>query len=305
MTRTLLIGARGYIGWRLSLAFPHWDTCDSLLVDPVHCPPVAPITWRLDFNDLGAKTIQMYDRIVLLAGHSSVPMCLGGLGSAFNNNVRNFVNLLEKMNKDQWLIYASSASVYGASPPWKQSYERDPLPQAHNEYDLTKQEIDRIAQLSTKNTIGLRFGTVNGASPNFRSELMLNSMYLSAINKGYIELRNPLANRAILALEDLIGAFQAIESKELIKKGAYNLCSFNDNVKHMAEATAEYTGADINVLPDTPTYSFMLNCDKFQQDFGWSGAQTPYSILTELSKQAIITEDRRPIFSRNKQVKYE
>ena len=48
-----------------------------------------------------------------LFGHSSVKMSEGILNSCFNNNVRNFGDLLEKLDKRK-LICISSSSVYGS-----------------------------------------------------------------------------------------------------------------------------------------------------------------------------------------------
>ena len=49
---------------------------------------------------------------------------------------------------------------------------------------------------------GLRFGTVNGFSRNFRSELMLNSMSRSAIDDGVVRMSNSNIHRAILSLSE-------------------------------------------------------------------------------------------------------
>jgi nucleoside-diphosphate-sugar epimerase len=54
-----------------------------------------------------------YDVIICMAGHSSVPMCDYSPDRSWFNNVTNFRNLCDNLRKDQKLIYASSASVYG------------------------------------------------------------------------------------------------------------------------------------------------------------------------------------------------
>ena len=104
LKRTLIIGSGGYIGSRLM------KEMQATGVD---------INWfkkgkkDVDFKDLTRDYYSEFDNIILLAGHSSVKMSEGGLNSCFNNNVRNFIDLIEKLDK-QKLIYASSSSVYGS-----------------------------------------------------------------------------------------------------------------------------------------------------------------------------------------------
>jgi nucleoside-diphosphate-sugar epimerase len=304
--RVLLIGSEGYVGAKLTPALRHeadinLDCCDSLWFTEV-----APyIYYNCDFNDLKKVSLSRYDAIILLAGHSSVGMSKDRAG-AFNNNVRNFVNLLEKIG-DIPLIYASSASVYGHGE--KQFFEYDPLPPASNWYDFTKQEIDRIALLSKQNTYGLRFGTVCGASPNQRVDVIANSMFLSARNTGVVRMANPKALRAILGIDDLVRAVVAIlkyiDEKGPKNTGIYNLASFNDTIEHMANYVTGYMGATLQEVPPSPTYSFMLNVQKFQQVFDWAPQQELEQILYDLSQNcAMIPEEKRSYYSRERAVAY-
>lgn len=263
-----------------------------------------------DFNDIKVHSIEKYDFIILLAGHSSVAMCKEDMKSSLNNNVRNFWNLVNKLGANQPLIYASSASVYGNGEPYKQFFEHDPLPPATNWYDFSKQEIDRIAALAGKKCYGLRFGTVCGASPNIRTELMLNSMYLSAQNTGVVRYNNEDTNRAILGIQDLCNGVSAIlqyiEEKGPRNPGAYNLASFNATIGYMAKETARIMGANVQKVADSPTYSFMLNTEKFQQVFDWAPKQDIKDILDDLAQNHDkMKEDYRGLYTRNRMIKYE
>ena len=92
LKRTLIIGSGGYIGSRLM------KEMKATGVD---------INWfkkgkkYVDFKDLTRDYYSEFDNIILLAGHSSVKMSEGGLNSCFNNNVRNFIDLLEKLDLQQ------------------------------------------------------------------------------------------------------------------------------------------------------------------------------------------------------------
>ena len=97
MSKILLIGGNGYIGSRLQ---------QSLDVDVVDTNWFNDEGSGEDFKDLTSKHYDDYDTVILLAGHSSVKMSEGNLNSCFNNNVRNFIDLIEKLD-GQRLIYAS------------------------------------------------------------------------------------------------------------------------------------------------------------------------------------------------------
>ena len=97
LNKTLIIGSGGYIGSRLSR---------EIQADGVDINWFKKGSKDIDFKDLTRDYYSQYDNIILLAGHSSVKMSEGNLNSCFNNNVRNFIDLLEKLDK-QKLIYAS------------------------------------------------------------------------------------------------------------------------------------------------------------------------------------------------------
>lgn len=310
MNRVLLIGSEGYIGRILSpqLACKYeLDCCDIGWYDDPREHKAHPL-YRKDYKELkGSLTIQKYDAVILLGAHSSVPMCRD-LRSSFNNNVSNFVDLLEKLAPEQPLIYASSGSVYGNGGG--QFRETDPLNPPMNWYDQQKQTIDEIALMSGKKVYGLRFGTVNGASPCMRTELMLNSMYLSAKNTKSVRFNNKDKSRAILGNKDLVAGIKAIleyvGAKGPKNTGVYNLASFNSSIGYMANKVCEFMDVIPQEVPDGPTYSFQLNTQKFQEVFDWVPSQNIEDILLDLKKNCgKITEAQREPLSRNRMIKYE
>lgn len=310
--RILLIGSEGYTARVLGPSLYdnyELDLCDLKWHRDPRDVEQRPVMYR-DFNDIKVHSIEKYDFIILLAAHSSVAMCKDDMRSSMNNNVRNFWSLVDKLGANQPLIYASSGSVYGHGESHKQFFEHDPLPAASNWYDHAKQEIDRIALLSGKKCYGLRFGTVNGASPNLRTELMLNSMYLSAKNTGVVRFNNEKSNRAILGTKDLVNGVGAIltyiEEKGPRNPGAYNLASFNATIGYMARETARLMEVNVQEVADTPTYSFMLNTQKFQETFDWAPSQNIKDILDDLAQNHDkMGEDHRGLYTRNRMIKYE
>lgn len=313
VNRILLIGSEGFIGRCVGASLLEKyevDLCDLKWFTDIRDTEIRHKPMYRDYKDLKPVSLERYDAVILLAGHSSVSMCKNDMASCLNNNVRNFWTLVNNLGASQPLIYASSGSVYGHGESHKQFFEHDPLPPAMNWYDFSKQEIDRIAALSGKKCYGLRFGTVCGASPNIRTELMLNSMYLSANNAKVVKYNNENTNRAILGMKDLVRGIGAIlsyiEEKGPKNPGAYNLASFNSTIGYMAKTVANLMEVNIEKIPDTPSYSFMLNVEKFQQVFDWRPEQDIKDILDDLAlNHGKMLEDHRKLFTRDRMIKYE
>ena len=104
MKKILLLGSNGYIGTFLykNLNKLYDITCvDTCWFND---PPKDVKIINKDFNTLTKSFIQKYDIIILLAGHSSVKMCEGEFSNAFNNNVTNFINLINKITPNQKFI---------------------------------------------------------------------------------------------------------------------------------------------------------------------------------------------------------
>ncbi len=61
--------------------------------------------------------------------------------------------------------------------------------------------------------IALRKGTISGYSPRMRLDLIVNTMFKSALCDGAITINNPTIWRTILAIEDAISAYvRAVEA---------------------------------------------------------------------------------------------
>ena len=282
LKRTLIIGSGGYIGSRLM------KEMQATGVD---------INWfkkgkkDVDFKDLTRDYYSEFDNIILLAGHSSVKMSEGGLNSCFNNNVRNFIDLIEKLDK-QKLIYASSSSVYG-SVGGKTVNEKYFGFEPYNQYDISKHTADLYAQKSDVEYYALRFGTVNGYSPFLRSDVMINAMVNSAINDGHIKLYIKDTMRPILGINDLCEAIRYILASDEDKRGLYNLASFNKTAEQIAYEVANVMGVQVQEFEADPTqikntknqtkaYNFSISTMKFRREFKFKFKDTVESLTTEL-----------------------
>jgi nucleoside-diphosphate-sugar epimerase len=298
MEKALVIGGCGYIGTRL-VQYLSLQGIETASIDLEWFGKYAgfPNTVE-DFSNLDSNYLAQFNTIILLAGHSSVKMCENNLQSSFKNNVLNFVTLLPKLKKEQKFIYASSSSIYGGLSN-EVMQESTNLYRALNYYDLSKYEIDSYAKLFPNiEYYGLRFGTVNGFSLNFRDEIMLNSMYKASVTEGVVKLSNLKINRPILGLTDLCRAVLTIaKTGDFSKRGIYNLASFNSNVGTLGKTAADILGARVITTEDRPNaYDFTISTKLFEEAFGFAFQDTIESVLTEISRgQAQITFTNRNI----------
>lgn len=286
-TKVLIIGGCGYVGselWRfLAERAIQVETVDLELFGN----NTDPENIRADYDELSQGFLAGYAAVILLAAHSSVPMAKADPNGALENNLLKFHRLLDKL-RGQRFIYASSSSIYSGSGRSAVDEEWQNF-RAINVYDLTKFAGDALASFSDTTFFGLRFGTVCGASPNLRTELMINSMVLSALEQGQIVVQNPLVHRPILGIRDLCRAVEALLRHPDPPRGVYNLASFNTTVSEVARAVQEATGAAIVRNPDCPTYDFSISAKKFEETFAFRFRETPLSIVEGLLTQHRMT----------------
>ena len=283
--KILLLGGCGYIGTRLFDEL-HGDY-DVVSVDLEWFGKTTENNIKMDYDNLDSEFFLDFEVVILVAGNSSVGMCKT-LKPTHENNVDNFINLLRRVHKSTKLIYASSSSLYSGL---KNATENDISYSPKCYYDLTKFEIDMYAQLSNRHFYGLRLGTVNGYSRNLRNDLMINKMYLSS----QIYYSNPQISRPILDINDLVRAVKAIiEKGKYIRRGIYNIASFNSTVEEIVEQVGGETGKLKIESEAVPTYDFSMDCSKFERTFDFKFQGTVRSILTDLKKinEATLINDR-------------
>lgn len=290
--KILILGGSGYVGSALN---KHLQNHTVTNVD---------LQWFSDYkydnsifvdyrDEALTPIIKDSDVIILLAGHSSVRMCDDRL-SSYYNNVRNFVELTNKINPKQKFIYASSSSVYGNTTETEISediVDFSPI----NYYDMTKLHIDHIAQLSGLNFYGLRFGTVNGPAPHVRSDVMINAMTNTAMTKGEIHVFNADTKRSILGISDLVRAIESIIESKQDKPGIYNLASFTSTSGEIAEAVGKVNNVPVinkdeplistNEKLEKKTYNFGVTTKKFEEAFNFKFECTVESIAQDMKDQ--------------------
>lgn len=280
--KVLIIGGNGYIGSRVIHDLESLYEIHS--IDICWFGKKQEYNEVKDYKDLTKEELSKFDVVVLLAGHSSVKMCDGPIFSSWNNNVNNFIELVSKLDKSQILIYASSGSVYGLS---SESSIEDSIIKFKpiNHYDLTKFSLDTQAQKfigQGYKIVGLRFGTVNGWSPNIREELMINSMFKRSVYEKEFYINNKNIKRPILGIGDISRAINSIIKNPI--SGIYNLASFTDTVANISNFVCDHTDSEIIETPDIKgIYDFDMNTEKFQKTYDFVFNENISSIVQELS----------------------
>ena len=287
----MIVGGSGYIGSRLVQDLREkYNVINVDITNKRHNNN----EMRMHFAQLDQRMLYDVDAVIFLAGYSSVPMCeKSHTTDVITDNVTLFINFVEKIRAAQMLtehkikfIYASSSSVYGSGGlEGKEDLETEF--KAMNLYDWTKYCCD--SYMKSQEDIqyyGLRFGTVNGYSPNTREDIMINSMVRTAKTKKKIVVTNKKTRRPILAISDLVRAMEAIIDNPNDLRGIYNVASFNSTVEQIAKKVEKITNSRIEYALATKTntkpYDFVANTDKFCKAFNFEFKGTVTSITNEL-----------------------
>lgn len=282
MKKILILGGCGYIGSSLYEYLRKSNKVDTV-----------DLEWfgnfinenniKEDYDNLTKIFLDNYDVVILTAANSSVSLCKDTFDT-FDNNVTKFVNLVKKLDKQKF-IYASSSCVYVTSDNSNKTESAllDPL----DNLTLSKTTIDNFMKLTNIEYYGLRFGSVNGYSPNMRLDLMINSMTISAKENLEVNVFNGHAYRPILEMNDLCRSVETIINSDEDKRGLYNISSFNKNIMEIGKSVAEYTGCKLTDKGKNFTYDFEISTEKFEKDYNFTFLGTIESIIDSILNNTI------------------
>ncbi len=251
-SKVLIIGAKGYIGRSVYSR-----------ISKVH------ETSSIDLNNYNETNFPGFDVIINLAAHSSVALCELFPESAMYNNLTRIERILRSLSSKQYLIHASSASVYGKGN--FESRESDFLPYPSNLYDETKMAADKLISSafdSGKKVASLRFGTVSGLSSTTRVDLVMNAMVLNAKTSGEISVINPEIRRNLLFIDDLVEAILRLISNNAF--GIFNLGSQNLTIGSLANTISKMYPSELNISQNkvASPFDFHLDTSKIEEVIG-------------------------------------
>jgi nucleoside-diphosphate-sugar epimerase len=262
--KILIVGGAGYLG---SVLIPR-------LLDRGYKVDVVDLFWfgnhlprqvgilNQDVFQLAVEDLEAYDQVVFLAGLSNDPMAeySPSKNFIFNAAAPAYLAYVAKLAKVKRYIYASSCSVYGYTE--NELYDETRSVGSTYPYGISKLQGEQAAlQLADDNfsVISLRKGTISGYSPRMRLDLIINTMFKTALRDNTITVNNPSIWRPILSIEDAATAYiRAIEANYKIS-GVFNIASGNYTVGEIGDlvkaAIEERLGKRINL------------CIKHVQDF--------------------------------------
>lgn len=279
--KVLILGGNGYIGSRL---YEHLLELGYAVdnVDLCWFGQLYKETIVVDYKHLQKEFINNYTHVILLAAHSSVAMCNNNLLSAVNNNVVNFIDILNKITTDQCLIYASTCAIYGKNAELVD--ETAFIGNALNNYDYSKITRENAAKLyKDKNVVCLRLGSVSGFSKNMRKENLINSLTITHLQKKPLVISNGDAMRSVLGMTDLCRAIETIVASDQQTNKIYNITSENDSIINFGKKIQSLSGAELIVNDTFKTdYSFQCSTNLFEKDYNFKFMDTAESIFTEL-----------------------
>jgi len=238
--KILVAGGAGYIGSRLIpdlLVHNYKITVLDLLWFGNQLPANVEVV-KKDVFDIDESFLRGFDQVIFLAGLSNDPMAEFSPAMNFISNAAApaYLAYIAKRAAVKRYIFADSCSVYGYTI--NQLYDEESPVTCAYPYGISKLQGEFGAmQLADDDfsVICLRQGTVSGVSPRMRFDLIVNTMYMTALDKQRITVNNPSIWRPILAIEDAVGAYiRAIQADQSIS-GIFNVASGNYTVGDVAD----------------------------------------------------------------------
>jgi len=254
--RILVAGGAGYIG----------STLIPRLLERGYEIDVVDLFWfgdhlpeqvgriKKDIFDVTATDMEKYDQVIFLAGLSNDPMAEFSPGQNFISNAAApaYMGFIAKQAGVKRYIYASSCSVYGYTVD--ELYDEESPAVSNYPYGISKLQGEQaVRAMADENFsfIALRQGTVSGYSPRMRLDLIVNTMFKSAMQDKQITVNNPAIWRPLLSIHDATTAYiRAIEASPSIS-GIFNVASANYTVGEVGDlvrtSVQENMGLDIKL----------------------------------------------------------
>jgi nucleoside-diphosphate-sugar epimerase len=238
--KILIAGGAGYIGSKLA----------PMLVDRGYEIDVLDLFWFGDFLpdtvkkikksifDVTQDEVKGYDQVIFLAGLSNDPMAeySPSLNFIHNASAPAYLGYIAKQAGVKRFIYAGSCSVYGYTE--NELYDEKSPAVSNYPYGISKLQGEQaVLQMVDKefSVICLRQGTVSGYSPRMRLDLIVNTMFKSALLTNTINVHNPAIWRPILSINDAVTAYIRIIESDNHISGLFNIASGNYTVGEVAD----------------------------------------------------------------------
>lgn len=285
MNKIMVVGGAGYVGTSLCNEL-HNRGYDVHIVDLLWfgnnlIPDLKNKVKNMDVFDLTTKDLEGFDVVVFVAGLSNDPMADYSPAKNFISNSASpaYLAYIAKKAGVKRMIYASSCSVYGYAID--QFYDESGPTTAVYPYGISKLQGEKsVMQLADESfsVIALRKGTVSGVSPRMRFDLVVNTMFKTAMNTEEVIMSNPGIWRPILSITDCISAYMRCIEADSSISGVFNVASENCTIGQIADIVKETLKKRLNIniklvnknIKDVRNYK--VNCDKAKTILGFSSS---------------------------------
>jgi nucleoside-diphosphate-sugar epimerase len=307
--KILIAGGAGYVGSALVprlLERGYELTVVDLLWFGNHLPDGVRVLDK-DVLEVDAEDLAGCRRVVFLAGVSNDPMAeySPSKNFVFNGAAPAYLAYMAKQAGVERFVYGSSCSVYGYSTDAVCAEDEPTV--CHYPYGISKLQGEAAAlQLRDEafSVISLRKGTVCGYSPRMRLDLVVNTMFRTALGDGRIVVRNPAIWRPVLAIQDAVAAYvRAIEaSPELsgvfnVASGNYTVGEIGDSVKETMEARLGHK-IDLEIRDEPELRSYKVSIEKAKRVLGFHPRHDVASIVADLFEHLPAFDDfDNPLYS--------
>jgi len=246
------------------------------------------------------EDLRPYEQIIFLAGLSNDPMAefSPSLNFVFNGALPSYLAFIAKKAGVRRFVYGSSCSVYGYTV--NELYNEESPVTCGYPYGISKLQGERgVLQLQDEkfSVIALRKGTVCGYSPRMRLDLIVNTMFKSAMMEKKITVNNPSIWRPIVDIRDAAMAYLRAIQADYSLSGVFNVASGNytvgqvgDFVKYeMEKLTGHRVDIALKNIADFRNYKVTI--DKSRTYLGFQPQHTIEDIIADLFEHKLSFED--------------
>jgi nucleoside-diphosphate-sugar epimerase len=291
--KILVAGGAGYVGSALVprlLERGYEVTVVDLLWFGNHLPSQVRLL-RKDVLEVTEDELEGHEQVIFLAGVSNDPMAEYSPSKNFvyNGAAPAYLAYVAQRAGVRRFVYGSSCSIYGYSTDVLCGEDEPAV--CHFPYGISKLQGERAClQLRDEgfSVLSLRKGTVCGWSPRMRLDLVVNTMFRTAVADGRIVVRNPAIWRPVLAVQDAVAAYvRAIEAAPEVS-GVFNVASDNYTVGELGdrvrEAVQDRLGhrIDLELRDEHDLRSYKVTTEKASRVLGFHPRHDVLSIVDEL-----------------------
>jgi nucleoside-diphosphate-sugar epimerase len=293
--KILVAGGAGYIGSSLVPS----------LLEHGYEVDVIDLLWFGNNLPKGVKIIQKdlflckkndfegYEQIIFLAGLSNDPMAefSPAMNFKYNAALPAYLCYLAKRCGVKRFIFGSSCSVYEYSKD--KMYDENAPVKSDYPYGISKMQGEQGVmnmQNDDFSVIILRNGTVSGYSPRMRFDLIINTMFKTAMTIDEITINNPAIWRPILSIKDEISAYLRAVQADFKINGIFNITSDNYTVGQVGDLVKVVIEEQLNKrirlkIKGVIDYrNYKVSIDKAKTILGFTPRYNAEDIINELIK---------------------